>query len=82
MKKLAVLMLAGVLLAGCGRGEQQMKAVTSGSPETIQFAVAWSANKCAETAARKATTTAPAAATADMRRKSLRVSLSMRPFLL
>ena len=66
MKKLALVVMVGMSLAGCqtigkfvGLGKENV--VTSGSNETIQFAVAWSCNPCAETAAKEATEKALAA---------------------
>ncbi|MCP4374689.1 MAG: hypothetical protein GY794_00700, partial [bacterium] len=69
MKKLVLLMVAGMLITGCEnnklaqtagcKGEKMTDVVVSGSPDTIQFAVAWSS--CpggAESAAKKATAAA------------------------
>ena len=63
MRKLALLAMAGVFLAGCpAREEMKMSdAVTSGSPDTIQFAVAWAQYDSPEAAAKEATTAALAA---------------------
>ena len=65
MKKLALIVVIGMSLAGCqtlgGFLGLKENVVTSGSNETIQFAVAWSCNPCAETAAKEATEQALAA---------------------
>ena len=70
MKKLVLLVIVGMLAAGCekpqqdqtqkednsNKGAKMADVVTSGSPDAIQFAVAWSSCPCgAESAAEKAT---------------------------
>jgi len=57
MKRATVSFIAAAILAGCGgqQGDKAMKVVTSGSADTIQFAVGWSgANASAKAAATEA----------------------------
>ena len=62
MKKLALVMIVGMGLAGCqsignslGFGEDEENVVISGAKDTVQIAVAWSSDESAEKAAREAT---------------------------
>ncbi len=62
-KMLAVVLVAGMVLVGCGSSDEgdEENVVTSGSNETVKIAVAWSSDPCAATAATEATKKAIAA---------------------